>query len=72
MKVHTDAIKNKPKRGGVRLGQGRPAAFKMTGEMKTQAVTLRLYPTQFKEMKKKYGSIQKAIDYLYQLDKNQE
>ncbi len=53
------------KRGGARQGAGRKSSLqtKYPQEIKKR-VTLRIYPTQLKEIEKKYGSLQSAVDTL--------
>lgn len=55
----------KSKHGGKRLGSGKksPLQAKYPNEIK-KVVTLRLYPTQLKEIEGKYGSLQSAVDAL--------
>ncbi len=55
----------KESRGGPRKGSGRksPVKDKYPDEVK-KPVTLRLYPTQLKEIVEKYGSLQSAVDSL--------
>jgi hypothetical protein len=55
----------KASRGGSRLGAGRksPLQAQYPNEVKKR-VTLRLYPTQLKEIEGKYGSLQSAVDGL--------
>jgi hypothetical protein len=55
----------KENRGGTRPGSGKksPLQSKYPDEVKKR-VTLRLYPTQLKEIESKYGSLQTAVDGL--------
>lgn len=55
----------KAKHGGKRPGSGKksPLRVKYPNEVK-KSVTLRLYPTQLKEIEGKYGSLQNAVDTL--------
>ena len=55
----------KVKHGGKRAGAGKksPMQSMYPKEVKKQ-VTIRLYPTQIKKIKGKYGSLQKAVDAL--------
>ena len=55
----------KAKHGGARPGSGKKSALriKYPNEVKNP-VTLRLYPTQLKEIEGKYGSLQNAVDGL--------
>jgi len=55
----------KENRGGARSGSGKksPLQKKYPDEVKKR-VTLRLYPTQLKEIESKYGSLQSAVDAL--------
>ncbi len=55
----------KASRGGARTGAGRKSLLqsKYPDEVKKR-VTLRLYPTQLKEIESKYGSLQSAVDKL--------
>jgi hypothetical protein len=53
------------KHGGARAGSGKKSALrkKYPNEIK-KPVTLRMYPSQLKEIEIKYGSLQKAVDRL--------
>ena len=53
------------KHGGKRPGSGKksPLRAKYPNEVK-KSVTLRLYPSQLKEIEGKYGSLQNAVDGL--------
>ena len=52
-------------RGGARAGAGKKSLLqdKFPDELKKR-VTVRVYPTQLKEIESKYGSLQSAIDGL--------
>jgi hypothetical protein len=58
-------IKERDGRGGARPGAGKksPLQAKYPNEVKKR-VTLRLYPTQLKEIEHKYGSLPTAVDAL--------
>jgi hypothetical protein len=60
-----ELIKERDGRGGARAGSGKksPLQAKYPNEVKKR-VTLRLYPTQLKEIEGKYGSLQTAVDAL--------
>ncbi len=60
-----DLIEKRDNRGGARLGAGKksPLQALYPNEVKKR-VTLRLYPTQLKEIEEKYGSLQTAVDKL--------
>ncbi len=60
-----DLIKERDARGGARAGAGKksPLQAKYPKETKKQ-VTLRVYPTQLKQIERKYGSLQAAVDKL--------
>lgn len=52
-------------RGGARAGSGRKSTLKSKYPLEVKKrVTLRLYPTQLKEIESKYGSLQSAVDGL--------
>ncbi|MCF8451189.1 MAG: hypothetical protein K9G49_15045 [Taibaiella sp.] len=55
----------KENRGGARAGSGRKSTLKSKYPLEVKKrVTLRLYPTQLKEIESKYGSLQSAVDGL--------
>ncbi len=60
-----ELIKERDGRGGSRAGAGKKSSLQTKYPNETKKlITLRVYPTQLKQIEGKYGSLQAAVDTL--------
>ena len=60
-----ELIKERDNRGGARAGAGKKSSLQTRYPNETKKlITLRVYPTQLKQIEGKYGSLQAAVDKL--------
>ena len=60
-----ELIKERDSRGGARAGAGKKSSLQTKYPNETKKlITLRVYPTQLKQIEGKYGSLQAAVDTL--------